>query len=376
MIRVAWVRGAYLNPFEGQNYVFDPKDGIDITGFSSRFPLGGGLRFPVVKLPSIADLYAGRHLEAIGRGVRFIANRVIGDAQNLVGLEKAVSGFDIVHTADPTYYYSYQLARMRKDGDIRCLVATSWETIPRNNESAQAKKRMKYFVHSYIDAYVCHSDKAKRALITEGVTPDKIEVIPLGVDMTRFSVAPQKPSPVFLFAGRLVSEKGVTDVLSAFKIVHKRISGASLLIVGTGPLGTKLKAFVDENDLREAVTFAVSDYENMPEWYRKASIFVAPSALTRTWEEQYGMVFVEALASGLPIITTRSGAIPEVVGRPGVYVPEHAVSELADAMVRLSDNPITTRKIGTMGRERAVKTFDATKTAGRIASLYQCLYRT
>src|SRR5258708_1315102 len=136
MIRVAFVRGKYLNISEGQNFIFNSKDAVKLTGISSQKPLHDSLPFPTIKLTSLSANFEGRI-------PRIVANRTIGDIQNLKGLEELASRFDAFHSADPHYYYSYQLARMRAQGRIKTLISTWCETIPFNNESTYAKKRIK-----------------------------------------------------------------------------------------------------------------------------------------------------------------------------------------------------------------------------------------
>ena len=106
MIRVAWVRGAYLNDFEGQNYELKHSN-IHLTGISSRYPLDASVRFPVIKLASPADiprLPIIRTLPGVEKATKYIFNRALGDSQLLFGLEKLTGSFDIFHTADPHYY--------------------------------------------------------------------------------------------------------------------------------------------------------------------------------------------------------------------------------------------------------------------------------
>ena len=138
MIKVGFIRGKYLNNFEGQNYLF-PKRDIQFTAVSSRYPLNNKFPFPVIKLASPLDI------PMFQQGIKFFANRLLGDSQMLFGLEKLYDRFDIFHTADPHYYYTFQLAKLRKKRLIKKLISTSWETIPFNNETVLKKKQIKYF---------------------------------------------------------------------------------------------------------------------------------------------------------------------------------------------------------------------------------------
>lgn len=355
MIKVAYVRGRYLNNFEGQNYLFNKKK-IDLTAISSLRPLNKQYSFPVLKLPSIADL---QDIPFLNKPIKFLSNRLMGDAQILFGLEKLAGKFDFFHTADPHYYYSYQLAKMRKKGLIKRLISTSWETIPFNNESVKRKKFIKKFTQKYVDLFICYTEKAKQCLIEEGIFKNKIKVIRLGVNIKRFEsqiVNPKSQNQIsnrksinILFVGRLVEEKGINDLQKA---VEKN-KNAKLKIVSFGSIG----------------------YQEMPKVYQEADIFVLPSKRTKTWEEQYGMVLVEAMASGLPIVAYNTGAIAELVEDAGLLVEENNIDQLANSIKQLIEDKDLRVKLGKIGRRRAEKYFDAKKTAQNLEKIYENISR-
>lgn len=378
-LKIALVRGAYLNNFEGQNYDIKELKGyeLQVTGFGSIKTIHQNLPFKVIRLPSFSDY------NIFGKWGRAIANRTIGDIQNLFGLEKYASQFDIFHTADPHYYYSYQLAKLRHDNKIKRLIVTSWETIPHNNETVVAKKKNKYFVLHNADHFICHTDRAKKCLIEEGVEEQKISVIRLGVDLEKFQTINPKsqinsksqiPNTIqILFVGRLVKEKGILDVYEAFKNVKRVTDNAKRLhlhIVGDGPLKHYLEKKIFEDHLEKYIFIENKSYEEMPKEYQQADIFIAPSKRTKTWEEQYGMVFLEAMASGLPIVTYDTGAIKEIVEEAGIICPENNREDLSKSLLHLIANKNERIKMCTMGRERAKKMFDCKKTAKELRELY------
>ncbi len=334
-MKVAFVRGSYLNMFEGQNYELLQRD-ISVLGIGSIRTLHSSFPFPVVRLPSLADVAFPR----------WIANRTLGDRQNLWGLHRVVRDADIVHTADPHYYYSYQLAIMRRKGLIRNLIATSWETIPFNNESTTAKRRIKQFTMQYIDHYLCHTRRAKTALTQEGVPARNITVLPLGVDLTRFSSkstgTPGKTLRI-LSAGRNVPEKGIND----YQLLQRRVPTATFRRVSDVP------------------------YQEMPRRYQDADIFLHLARSTPTWEEQYGMVLVEAMASGLPIIAYRTGAVEEVVGDAGILVAEGNIDELNRSIRSLETNRKRYEDLRRTARRRVEQRFDREKFARSLLRLYQ-----
>ena len=378
MLKVALVRGKYLNNFEGQNFIF-PRD-IKLVGFSSLIPIHTKFPFETVKLLSFSDLEELPLLKKIvlyRRGLKFLFNRMLGDSHVLFGLEKRVVSFDIVHTADSHYYYSYQCAKLRYKGKIRRLVSTSWETIPFNNESVEKKRRLKYFVISQVDFFICYTEKARRCLVEEGVEEGKIEVVRLGVDLSKFKVKKmsermKKRRIKVLFVGRLVKEKGIFDLLKAFFELKKAKLGVEVLlhIVGRGEERKKLDHIIQKFGLKRWIKIDVYKYKHMPSVYQNADVFVMPSRSTRTWEEQYGMALVEAMATGLPILAYRSGAIPEVLGECGVLIKEGDVIGLVKSLKEIVLRNSLRQKLAFRARRRAKIFFDANKTADKLRQIY------
>lgn len=365
-IKVALVRGAYLNNFECQNYIFN-RSSVLLTGISSLFPIHNTFPFKVIKLPSIADV------PFLKRGIKFISNRIIGDNQILFGLEKYRSHFDIFHTADPHYYYSYQLAKLRHENKINKLIVTSWETIPFNNEKLIYKKNNKYSVMDNADHFLCYTEKAKKCLMREGVDAIKISLIYLGVDLSLFTMNQNKPeTPVtVLFVGRLVEEKGIMDAYEAFKSVCRQNINIKLQIIGEGPMKHTLIKRITADQLMNRISIETKAYQQMPDVYNQSDILILPSKKTKTWEEQYGMVLIEAMASGLPIVTYNTGAIKEIVGKAGIICKNNDIQDLTRALQSLVMDKYNRVKIGTMGRRRASDLFDSKKTANNITELYQ-----
>lgn len=369
MIKVGLIRGSYLNNFEGQNYQFNKKK-IKLTAISSFYSLDSQFSFPVIRLFSIADL---QQIYFLHKPIKFISNRILGDSQILFGLENYAKKFDIFHSADPHYYYSYQLAKLRAKKMIKKLIITSWETIPFNNEKTAAKRKIKYFTLSNADLFLCYTQKAKESLVKENVDESKIRVVRLGVDLKKFKPGRKKQNQILkiLFVGRLVKEKGVMDLLRAFiNLRSEGLKNLKLEFIGKGDLKNEMEKKIKSFGLTNEIKIINKNYQDMPSVYQKADIFVLPSKKTNTWEEQYGMVLVEAMASGLPIIASKSGVIPEILGNIGLYFQEGNINELTRGLKFLINSPSLQLKLGKMGRERAEKLFDCQKTAREIEKIY------
>jgi glycosyltransferase involved in cell wall biosynthesis len=156
------------------------------------------------------------------------------------------------------------------------------------------------------------------------------------------------------FAGRLVPEKGIADLMQA----ARRIAGpARVLFVGDGPLATRLEAQSSpelEVQVRSDLT-----HERMPEAYGEMDVLVLPSRTTPRWVEQFGRVLVEALWCGVPVVGSDSGEIPWVIEQTGggVVFPEGDVDALARVLNELRMRPSERRRLAEQGKERVRRLF-------------------
>lgn len=372
MINVALVRGKYLNNFEGQNFIFDKKK-INLVGISSLFPIHNKFPFSIIKLPSLADLGFNFFLE---KGIKWFSNRILGDSQILFGLAQYIKNFDLVDSADPHYYYSYQLAKLKERGLVKKLIITYCETIPFNNEGTKKKKFIKYFTMKHGDLFIVHTKKSKEALIKEKIDEKLIKIIRLGVDLDRFKPIKKKEEKnkefKILFVGRIVKEKGIFDLYEIYKEVLKRKKtlNLKLLLVGEGDLKRDLINLIKKEKLENFITLASSSYNEINSFYQKADLLVVPSKSTKTWEEQYGMVLIEGMASGLPIVAYNSGAISEVLDGGGVLVKDERKDLLFKNIIKLIEDNKKRVKLSFLARKRAENYFDAKKTAKNFEEVY------
>jgi glycosyltransferase involved in cell wall biosynthesis len=164
-----------------------------------------------------------------------------------------------------------------------------------------------------------------------------------------------------LSAGRLVWEKGHQDVLRAVAALRQGIGvpprpDIRLLIVGDGPEGKRLRAYADELGLAGAVEFrATVPYDEMPALYAGASALVLASLPSKAWEEQFGMVLIEAMASGTPVVAADRGALPETCGGAALLVDPENGDELAEAVLAAATDDATRARLVAAGRERAAQ---------------------
>jgi len=174
----------------------------------------------------------------------------------------------------------------------------------------------------------------------------------------------------FLFVGRLAYYKGVDVLLNAFSTV----TGAELVIVGDGPLEAQLKSQAKQLKIENNVRFAhgVKDDE-LPRYYAKCDVFVLPSVMK---SEAFGLVQLEAMAFGKPVINTSlPGGVPYVSinARTGLTVPPSDVSALVNAMQKLVNDPTLRKQYGKAAHKRVRDAFSTKVMMNRLLEQYRKL---
>ena len=327
MPSVLLVRGHLVTPWElGPWHELDERFEVSyLLTRSNRYAAPPGLRAQRVR--ALRDLLPG------GMAAE-VATAVLGD--RYLGVEDAFAGADIVHAEELGFWFAAEAARRKRRHGFR-LVQTVWETLPLGVAYRNRQARIyRELVLAETDLFLPATRRAAEALRLEGVEEQRMLVLEPGIDTDRFATAPP-PSPpashTILSPGRLVWEKGHQDVLRALAALHRglvRLPGGEitrprLLVVGSGPEQGRLRAYAAELSLEDAVEFTSLGYEDMPATFAAASAMVLasqsaagaayhPFDVPRSfWEEQFGLVLAEAMASGLAIVATTNGAIPEVL---------------------------------------------------------------
>lgn len=202
---------------------------------------------------------------------------------------------------------------------------------------------------------------------TEGFAEDRFEIVHYGI-AAQDGVAPYAGTePRLLCMGRLIPIKGHEVLLRAFARARLRVPELSLDIAGTGPLERALRSAVGELGIEDAVRF-LGYVTPVGQAIEDAAIVVVPSL-----GEGFGMVALEAMERGRPVIATAVGGLPEIVvdGETGIVVPPRDVEALAAAMFTLATDLGRGAEMGLAGRARAVAEFSPERSADRIDELYR-----
>jgi glycosyltransferase involved in cell wall biosynthesis len=209
-----------------------------------------------------------------------------------------------------------------------------------------------------------------------GVKTEQLHTISMGVD-TRERFAPSTTSTrsdnELLFVGRLVEKKGVTYLLDAMPEIISQYPGVHLSVVGNGPEENALKQQADRLGIAHAVTFLGSlNNSEIPELYRRATVFVAPSIVTAQGDQEgLGLVLVEALACECPVVASDLPAIRDVVtdGVNGLICRQKDSADLAAKVCSLLGHADLRDELGKAGRQYVQRHFDWAIVSERYAAL-------
>lgn len=221
--------------------------------------------------------------------------------------------------------------------------------------------------------YLAVSNFIHRRLLERGVPADRIRTHYIGVDLNEFQPAPRsRRGSAVLFVGRLVEKKGCSFFLKAMAEVQKTFPECQAIIAGDGPQRQELEAQA-AGSLRNYKFLGAQPAKEIKEWMRKARVFCAPSITAEDGDmEGFGMVFAEAQASGLPVVSFASGGIPEVVehNETGLLTAEKDWRGLASSIALLHQNDSLWDRFSHAGTKRVRDKFDLERQTRELENIY------
>jgi glycosyltransferase involved in cell wall biosynthesis len=242
------------------------------------------------------------------------------------------------------------------------------------------------------DAIVAISHFVARSLVDAGYRADRIHIVPNALDLTtwdpaidggpvrrEFGIADQ--APVVGIISRLFRWKGHAYLVDAVARVARELPDVRLIIVGEddpragwepgGTFSGQLRVQAQQLGIADNVTFT-GFRSDIPRLMASFDVFAHPS-----WEEPFGMVFLEAMAMRKPVVAWASGGAPEVIvdGETGLLAERESVDELADALLTLLRNPALRERLGGAGRDRVERLFSAEGMARSTLDAYRAALR-
>jgi glycosyltransferase involved in cell wall biosynthesis len=199
-----------------------------------------------------------------------------------------------------------------------------------------------------------------------------------GLDLSRFaplSTSPSSDEPLILAVGRLVEKKGFADLITACGVLRDDGVRFRCLIVGTGDQESKLRAQIQRLGLEEFVQLpGPMPREDLIDLYPQASVVIAPCVVGADGNRDgLPTVLIEAMALGVPVISTPVTGIPELVRHEetGLLIAEHAPHELASAVRRVLGQPEWARDLASAGRKLVEERFDLTRNVATLRALLE-----
>lgn len=259
---------------------------------------------------------------------------------------------------------------------------------PLDSAIRKAKFRLWWFLIKQADKIVCRSPAIADECARAGIPLDKVQVLPYSVDTEKFRPANEgekthlrrrlgipTDAKVFLFVGGICARKGVDLIVRAFHRVVQTVKDAMLLLVG--PTDKYPQDFIRELDeyiarygLQERIRMTRQAVSNVDEYMRASDVFVFASQ-----REGFGAVVIEAMASGLPVVTTYLPGISEIQvehERTGLIVYERSVEALAQALLKvLTANQADLAAMGSAARQKAVDEYGTSKHDAEFIRLYR-----
>ncbi len=281
---------------------------------------------------------------------------------------------DVVHAeVEPWSLAALQCVRAAGRAPV---VLFTWENLegPRRRVSRVVER----FVLRRVAYVIAGNEGARARILRRGVPAARVSVLPqLGLDPARYAsgdaarargagAPPADGPPLMGFVGRVVPEKGIDVLVRAVATMDAR-----LLVVGDGPARPALEAQTAGWPAGKATFVGGIADVGVPDYLACMDVLVLPSRTTPSWAEQFGHVLIEAMAAGVPVVGSSSGAIPEVIGEAGLIFPEGDAGALRSQLMSLCEDPALRKRLVERGRARVERLY----TNARVAHAQRDIYR-
>ncbi|MDD2487246.1 MAG: glycosyltransferase family 4 protein [Candidatus Gracilibacteria bacterium] len=256
------------------------------------------------------------------------------------------------------------------DKEIK-VVNYSWENLD------WSKKILHGFFGRYaaakINCVVCANEEAIREVKRFDIEDRKISKIYWGIDFSNFKFEDHdiggKTEFKIGFIGRLLKDKGIQNLIESIANLGERYN---LSLIGEGADKEYFISISNELGIQDRIKFhGKIEYSKLKEYIKDFDIFILPSISKPYWKEQFGRVLVEMMASGVPVIGSSSGAIPEVIGDRGLIFKEGDSIDLSEKIREILSDPIRYSQYSKSAYEYALDNYSQDVFMERLKGLYE-----
>jgi colanic acid/amylovoran biosynthesis glycosyltransferase len=230
-----------------------------------------------------------------------------------------------------------------------------------------------HHLNKHADAFICGSQHFSEVLINLGFSKEKIHVVPCGIELDQFDPGCEKDPNLIVAVGRFVEKKAPHLTIQAFIKVLEQQPNTRLEMIGDGPLMSMCKEMVRNEGVEEKVILhGARPHEFVKQKLATASLFVQHSVVAANGDtESQGISLLEAMASEVPVVSTRHNGFVETVidGETGYLVEEGDVNGMAERMIELLNNKGLCDRMGKAGRQRVAENYESGKIAAQLHDL-------
>ncbi|MEK7589176.1 MAG: glycosyltransferase family 4 protein [Patescibacteria group bacterium] len=299
---------------------------------------------------------------------------------------------DILYSSyEPNLLVTYLYSRLAKKLGMKHVFFT-WQNVSYKERMSGMKLRItEWLLHQNIrlsagslcgmerafeihKPYFKENPKLKTAVIPQtGIDTDVFKPISSTNLRDRYSLGDKV---IFVYSATFTERKGPLPTLRAFAETHKKVPATHLLFIGMGELKNQVDQTIKDLGIQNSVTVLPWQPVNeLAPLYAQADVMIHPSQPYEGWEEQFGLLMLQAQACGTPVITTASGSLSETVinNKTGILVPPGDDNALARAMERLAVNTEERKQMGLEARQYILDHFSNQSVGERLEDFFQSL---
>lgn len=237
------------------------------------------------------------------------------------------------------------------------------------------KKRLAIFFSNYVEKFIAVNKGVKQIYIDEfNVDEDRLFLnTQLGVDTSIFKKSVRKKSDIFIigYCGRIVTYKGIWDLLEAVRILYKNKHKVSLKILGSGPELSDLKSYAEANPWVEI--YDVVPHDEVAYFMSKLDLFVMPSRILKEHVEHDSHAVMEAMSCGIPCIASNSGSNIEVLDGIGELIEPENINLLSNKIHELMSNAEKLNEMSILNVNRVNTLYSISSVTRRLCDLYNSI---